>query len=186
MSRDRVVLVTRNQHKLRELEPLFREYGVPFDTTDHEKWEIRSDDVVEIARVAAERAFEVLRRPLVVDDTAFYIDALNGFPRTYPAFVLQTIGRRGILKLMEDVADRRARFITAVAYQDDELSATFKGTMEGHIATDERGMGGFGYDPIFIPEGHHVTYAQLSLEQKVAISHRSRAFRAFLDWYVSL
>jgi len=57
------------------------------------------------------------------------------------------------------------------------------GEMLGRIATAEAGSGGFGYDPIFIPEGHSKTYAQLTLEEKVAISHRSRAFRLFLQWY---
>ena len=147
--------------------------------------EIRSDDVAEIARAAAVEANRALGRAVVVDDTGFFIDALNGFPRAYPAFVLETIGRRGILRLMEGVEDRRARFVTAVAYCDGLQVKSFVGTMEGRIARDERGTGGFGYDPIFIPEGHDSTYAELSLEEKVSISHRTRAFTAFLEWYSS-
>ncbi|HDD67784.1 MAG TPA: XTP/dITP diphosphatase [Candidatus Thorarchaeota archaeon] len=179
------MLVTQNRHKLAELTPLFKRYNVPFETTSYEKFEIRSDDVEQIARAAALHAADVFGRPVVVDDTGLFIDALNGFPRAYPALVLDTIGRKGILRLMEGVADRTARFVTAVGYSDGTMVKTFVGEMKGTIALEERGTGGFGYDPIFMPEGFDRTYAELSFEEKVSISHRTRAFTAFLDWYTS-
>ncbi|MHA1247258.1 MAG: XTP/dITP diphosphatase [Candidatus Thorarchaeota archaeon] len=184
-SRDSVILVTQNRHKLAELTPLFKRYNVPFETTSYEKFEIRSDDVEQIARAAALHAADVFGRPVVVDDTGLFIDALNGFPRAYPAFVLDTIGRKGILRLMEGVEDRTARFVTAVGFSDSTMVKTFVGEMKGVIALEERGTGGFGYDPIFVPEGFDRTYAELSFEEKVSISHRTRAFTAFLEWYTS-
>ncbi len=180
-----VVLLTSNKHKVRELRPLLTEYGVPFETVPVKKFEIRSDSVVEIARTAAVHAFEQLGRPIVVDDTALFIDALNGFPRTYPAFVLQTIGVDGVLRLMDGIEDRSARFVTAVGFADDGVVETFVGEMRGHISDRPIGSGGFGYDPIFVPEGEDRTYAQLSLSEKTRISHRTRAFREFLTWYVN-
>ncbi|MFW9836037.1 MAG: non-canonical purine NTP pyrophosphatase, partial [Candidatus Thorarchaeota archaeon] len=69
MSKDRLVLVTQNKHKLKELAPLFQKYNIEFDTTPLEKHEIRSENIEEIARVAAKVAFETLQRPVVVDDT---------------------------------------------------------------------------------------------------------------------
>ena len=90
-----------------------------------------------------------LKTPLIVDDTGFSIDALNGFPGPYAAYVLNTIGNTGILKLMEGVTDRRARFTTAIAYADEQGIQVFTGTIEGRITTSPRGSGGFGYDPIF-------------------------------------
>ncbi len=185
MSRDRVIIVTQNKNKLEEIAPLFREADVPFDNVPLQKYEVRADSVELIARVAAEHAYRELGQPLVTEDTGLYIRALNGFPRTYPAFVLDTIGRQGILKLMEDVQDRHAEFITAVAFCNGLETKTFVGRMEGNISRQETGTGGFGYDPIFIPQGESRTYAQLSREEKVAISHRTQAFRAFLCWYVS-
>ncbi|MCF2137447.1 MAG: RdgB/HAM1 family non-canonical purine NTP pyrophosphatase [Candidatus Thorarchaeota archaeon] len=186
MSKAKIVLLTHNPHKIEELTPLFRRFDVDFETTSLEKFEIRSDSVEEIARVAALSAFKELGRPVVLDDTGFFIDALNGFPRSYPAFVLETIGRAGILKLMKGVEDRSARFITAVGYTQDGVTATtFVGEMPGVIALEEAGSGGFGYDPIFIPERYDLTYAQLSFEEKVAISHRTRAFTKFLQWLSS-
>lgn len=183
MSKDKPVLVTQNSHKIRELAPLFEDNGVSFDTTDLEKLEIRSDDVEVIARAAAVHAFEVLNRPVIVDDTGLYLSALNGFPGAYAAFALKTIGYEGILKLMNGASERSAQFVTSVGYCDSTHTITFVGTMHGTIAEKAAGRSGFGYDPIFIPEGFDKTYAELDLTEKVSISHRTRAFIAFLDWY---
>ncbi|MFW9794134.1 MAG: XTP/dITP diphosphatase [Candidatus Thorarchaeota archaeon] len=185
MSRDRLVLVTQNKHKLTELTPLFKKYSVEFETTSHEKHEIRSDNVEEIALVAAQYAYKTIERPVLVDDTGFFVSALNDFPGSYPAYVLNTIGCPGILRLMEGVEDRIARFTTAVGYCDGELTKTFQGTMHGRISQSIQGKGGFGYDPIFIPDGFQKTYAELSLGEKISISHRTRAFEKFLKWYIS-
>lgn len=183
MSRDRLVLVTQNQHKIEELTPLFNEFNVPFDTTSLEKLEIRSDDVDVIALAAAELAFAALQKPCVVDDTGLYITSLRGFPKSYPAFVLDTLGLSGVLRLLEGIEERYAKFVTAVGYADSEGSRTFIGEMEGSIGEQPIGEAGFGYDPIFIPDGYDRTYAQLDFEEKVSVSHRTKAFRAFLEWY---
>ncbi len=183
MEPEKVVLVTQNKHKLREIQPLFEEFDVGFETTSIEKWEVRSNDVEAVALEAAKYAYAELQRPLVVDDTGLYIEALEGFPMAYPAFVLETIGKKGILKLMESVEDRSAMFVSAVGFCDGTTMRAFKGVMEGAIGYAEQGEEGFGYDPIFIPEGHTKTYAQLTFSEKIAISHRTKAFRAFLEWY---
>ncbi len=183
MSRGRLTLITTNEHKLAELRPLFAEYGVDFETMNVEKIEIRDDSVEIVAREAARHAFETVQKPVVVDDTGLYIDTLAGFPRAYPAFVLETIGRQGILKLLEGKTDRSARFVTSVGYSDGQNLYTFTGEMRGKISLEERGSEGFGYDPIFIPEGFDQTYAELSFQEKTAISHRTRAFSSFLKWY---
>ncbi|MFW9957753.1 MAG: XTP/dITP diphosphatase [Candidatus Odinarchaeota archaeon] len=186
MSRDRIVLVTQNKHKLAELKPLFDEFNVPFDTTDLEKLEIQSQDVEDIALTAAKHAHGILNRPVVVDDTGFFVSVLNDFPGSYAAYVLETIGYQGILRLIEGASDRSARFVTAVAFCDENNLKSFIGQMSGTISEVPSGEGGFGYDPIFIPDGFSTTYAQLSLSEKVQISHRTRAFRAFLEWRTSI
>ena len=157
--------------------------AVTFETTSLEKFEIRSDDVATVALEAAKRAHKELGKPVVVDDTGLYIDTLAGFPKAYPAFVLETIGTEGILKLMESAHDRTAKFVIAAGYADAKQSHTFLGEMRGTIAMASVGTGGFGYDPIFIPEGYSKTYAELSFDEKITISHRTKAFRAFLEWY---
>jgi XTP/dITP diphosphohydrolase len=186
MSKDRLVLLTQNKHKLKELTPLFKKYQVDFETTTIEKHEIRSEHVEEIARVAARVAFDNLQRPVVVDDTGFFVDSLNGFPGSYAAIVLKSIGYDGILLLMKGKENRRSEFKTAIGYCDDNHLETFVGTMSGTIAVDAMGESGFGYDPIFVPEGLTKTYAELTLEEKVRISHRTRAFEGFLRWYTTM
>lgn len=185
MSRDSLVLVTQNQHKLKELKPLFQKYNVDFDTTAHEKYEIRSESIEEIAREAAKVAFETLQKPVVVDDTGFFVDALNGFPGSYAGIVLKFIGYEGILRLMTDKTDRASVFMTAVSYFDGTHIESFVGSMSGTVAHGPAGEGGFGYDPIFVPDGFTKTYAELTLEEKVSISHRTKAFEEFLRWYSS-
>jgi len=185
MSKDRLVLITQNKHKLKELTPLFRKYNVGFDTTSHEKHEIRSENIEDIARVAAKVAFETLQRPVVVDDTGFFVDSLNGFPGSYAGIVLKFIGYDGILRLMTDKVERTSVFKTAVGYFDGKHLVSFLGTMSGSVARESAGVGGFGYDPIFIPDGFTKTYAELTFEEKVSISHRTKAFDEFLKWYTS-
>jgi XTP/dITP diphosphohydrolase len=186
MSRDSIVLVTQNKHKLAELTPLFEEYGLPFETTSLEKFEIRSSDVEEIAKAAAQHAFMTLRKPVVLDDTGFFVSSLKDFPGAYAAFALKSIGYQGILKLLEGEKDRSARFVTAVGFCDGTHLKTFVGEMQGTISEHASGSEGFGYDPIFIPDGFTKTYAELTFDEKISISHRSKAFRKFLEWGTSI
>jgi len=143
--------------------------------------ELRSDDVAKIAEGKARFAFDALRVPVLVDDTGFSVDALNGFPGPYAAFVLHTIGYQGILKLMEGVEERGARFTTAIAYSDEKGVQVFSGMIEGTIARKPRGAGGFGYDPIF--QYGTLTLAELPLAEKSRISHRAQALARFRDWF---
>jgi XTP/dITP diphosphohydrolase len=183
MSRDKLVLVTQNPHKLKELTPLFKKYKVEFDTTSLEKHEIRSESIEEIAQLAAKVAYETLQQPVVVDDTGFFVDSLNGFPGSYAGIILNFIGFEGILRLMTDKNERASVFKTAVGYFDGETLESFVGTMSGSVARESAGVGGFGYDPIFIPDGFTKTYAELTFDEKVSISHRTKAFEEFLIWY---
>ena len=175
--------MTQNQHKLTELRPLFERFNVSFETTSMEKFEIRADDVEAVAHKAAITAYDALKRPVVLDDSGLFVDALNGFPGTYSAYVLKTIGNAGILRLMNHFDERTAKFVTAVGYADGDVIQTFVGVMSGNIARTPAGEEGFGYDPIFIPQGETRTYAQMSLSEKVNASHRTKAFRKFLNWY---
>jgi dITPase (EC 3.6.1.-) len=175
----RLAVVTGNPHKAEEvaagLAGIIEVEHVPLDCP-----EFRHSDVCEIAKGKARFAYETLRRPLIVDDTAFCIDALKGFPGPYAAYVLDTLGNAGILKLMEGVADRNARFVTAIAYADGGDVRVFTGMIEGRIVPP-RGKAGFGYDPIFEVNGR--TFAEFPLSEKSAMSHRGRALAAFASWF---
>jgi XTP/dITP diphosphohydrolase len=171
-----LAVVTSNSHKAREVAAYF-EGLLEVEHVLLECPEFRSNDVGEIARGKAAFAFKTLHRSLIVDDTAFSVHALGGFPGPYAAYVLDTIGYPGILKLLEGIDDRRARFETAIAYADATGTIRlFRGKLEGSIVAP-RGSGGFGYDPIFDWNGR--TLAELPLAEKSRISHRGRALAAF-------
>jgi XTP/dITP diphosphohydrolase len=174
-------MVTSNAGKAAEVAAYFNGL-LEVDHVALEVPEHRSSDVAEIARIKAHYAYSQLNTPLIVDDTGFFIDALNGFPGTYAAFVLHSIGNAGILKLMEGIPDRTARFTTGIAYADEHGIQVFTGTLEGRIAKNPRGNNGFGYDPIF--EVGRRTLAEISIEEKSRISHRAGALSAFHDWFI--
>lgn len=123
------------------------------------------------------------------DDTGLEIAALNNAPGVYTARwsgepVDPARNRRKALSELQDQDDRAAQFRTAVTLilWDEDIKQTdlrkFEGIVKGHIATEERGTNGFGYDSVFIPEGHDLTFAELSSEIKNSISHRARAMQA--------
>ncbi len=174
-------MVTSNANKAVEVAAFF---GGIIDVTHIllDLPEHRSDDMGEIARGKAQYAYEHLRTPLIVDDTGFSIDALNGFPGPYAAYVLHTIGNTGILKLMDGVKSRGAHFTTAIAFADESSIHVFTGTIHGNVTTYPRGKNGFGYDPIVDINGR--TLAEMSLEEKSVISHRALALSKFRDWYL--
>jgi XTP/dITP diphosphohydrolase len=176
----RLAVVTSNSHKAREVAAFFN--GNPeVEHVQLECPEFRDVDVGEIARGKAQFAWELLARPLIVDDTAFSVKTLGGFPGPYAAYVLDTLGYPGILRLLEGVEEREASFETAIAYADGEGIRVFRGRIDGVITRSPRGREGFGYDPIFEVEGR--TLAELSLGEKSRISHRARALFAFAEWW---
>jgi XTP/dITP diphosphohydrolase len=174
-------VVTSNQHKAAEVAAFFRN-EVDIEHVCIELPEYRFNDVGEIARNKAEYAYNMVKRPLFVDDTAFSVEALQGFPGPYAAYVHATIGNAGILKLLDDIADRRAHFETAIAFAVEEGIQVFRGRLEG-VIVPPRGHQGFGYDPIFEVAGR--TLAELSLAEKSRVSHRALALSRFKKWILS-
>jgi len=178
----RLAVVTGNPNKAEEI-GAFLEGTVSVEHVSLECPEYRDDEVGPIAREKGRYAFEELRRPLIVDDTGFFVNALRGFPGPYAAYVLGTIGNAGLLRLLEGTDDRTAYFVTVVAFADESGVHLFEGRLEGEITTAPRGTGGFGYDPIFAVHGR--TLAELPLEEKNLFSHRARALGAFRDWFLA-
>lgn len=178
----KIAVVTGNLHKAREVAAFFGS-GLEVTHVHLDCPEYRDDDVGEIAKQKARYAYEHLGIPLIVDDTAFSIRALNGFPGPYAAYVHRTIGNGGILRLMEGTSDRFAWFETAIAFIDARGIRVFRGRLEGTIVPP-KGTEGFGYDPIFAYEGK--TLAEYPLHEKSLISHRARALSAFRDWICHL
>jgi XTP/dITP diphosphohydrolase len=169
---------TSNGNKLREARSIL---GLPIKQLKVEMVEPQLWDIVEVSKEKVRQAYAIAKKPVFVEDTAIYIDALKGFPGPLISWVHKTIGNRGLLKLLEGVKERTAKSMAVVSFYDGKEIRQFVGVEEGHIAESERG-GGWGFDPIFIPEGLDKTYGELGEEKKNEISHRAKAFKKFKDW----
>lgn len=182
----RLYLASKNVGKISEIKKLGSYFGIEIVPVDLPKVEVQSESLEEVSLYSAVNAFLTFRRPLIVEDSGLYIEALNLFPGAYSSFVYKTIGIRGVLKLLEGVENRRACFKSVIALAAPNLSEVklFTGVVHGVIATEPRGSGGFGFDPIFIPEGFSKTFAEMSEEEKNRVSHRGEAFRALASWLV--
>ena len=176
-----VRFVTGNEHKVREA----REYLEGVTTVEqvaYDYTEIQHDSLAEIARFGAREAYEAVGDgdPVLVGDSGLFVEALSGFPGPYSAYVEDTLGIEAIWALVADAEDRRAQFRTVLGYADADGTKTIEGAVTGTIV-EPRGDGGFGYDPIFEYNGS--TMAEMTTEEKNAISHRGRALAKFADWY---
>lgn len=171
-----LLFATSNKHKFQEATQLLdiEIRQLPFEYT-----EIRSDSLDEVASDAARAAYKRAKEPVFVEDTGLFIDALKGFPGTYSGWVFGKIGMEGVLKLLEGVEDRSAYFQAVVGYmKDKEHVSLFHGKCSGRISLEPRGSGGFGYDPIFVPDGEDQTFAE-SIQLKNKLSHRYKALLEF-------
>lgn len=158
-------------------------YGLSLRHLRRQKTEIQSRNLTSIARFAAEEIARREARLIVVEDSGLFVESLKGFPGPFSSYVLETIGRKGLLKLMGGFRNRDAYFRAAVALSSPELrSVTFTGYVYGRISESEHGTQGFGYDPIFSRNGATRTFAQSGDEYKRLYSHRAIAFGKLAKW----
>lgn len=190
MSGRRFLLATNNKGKLAELRPIFKELGLDClsmgEAGINSDPEETGDTLEENALIKAKAAMTASGLPSVADDTGLLVDALDGAPGVKSARyagghnVSDAAKCSLLLKNMENTEHRAARFVTCIACafpNGDVLTA--QGVCEGRILREPRGENGFGYDPVFVPEGYDMTFAQLPQETKNSISHRAKALRAF-------
>jgi len=183
-----IFFATNNVNKFNEARRVLAEFNIAVGMLRVKSLEVQSESLEEVAKASVVDAFRSCRLPIIVEDAGLFVDVLNGFPGPYAAYVYKTVGNRGLLKLMRDVKDRRARFESAVAYFSAELESPicFKGEVCGEITIGER-VGsagcGFGFDPIFKPSRSGKTFAEMTIAEKNAHSHRAMAFRKFAEWY---
>ena len=132
---------------------------------------------------------QLYRLPCFADDTGLEVEALDGAPGVYSARYAGVEGsqearaKANIVKLLHKLSgttNRKARFRTVIAYIDaDNREQLFEGVVNGAIIEDATGNEGFGYDPVFMPDGYDITFAQMPLDEKNLISHRAKAFQKF-------
>lgn len=182
-----VSFATSNRDKFLEAQLVLAEYGITLVFLGSRSAEIQSDSIEEIARHSAKSSSSHANSATVVEDAGLFIESLNGFPGPYSSFVFRKLGCSGILKLMDGCANRKARFVSAVAFcEPSSEPICFTGTVEGVIVAEARGTYGFGFDPIFAPDAAgHRTFGEMSTSEKSRYSHRAKAFKEFAQWLLS-
>ena len=185
----RLVIATRNRGKVREILEICADWPVEWVTYETASWpevEETGEGYLENALLKARTAARAVSTPTIADDSGIEVDALGGGPGPRSArFAGEHASDEENLRLLIDRArgmeeDRRSaryRCVAACAWPDGRDLWTEE-TCEGKLIVEPRGTGGFGYDPIFVPEGYDRTMAELTSEEKHLISHRGKAFRS--------
>ena len=179
----KITFITGNQHKVKEAKGIFDNFGIELEHADFGYPEIQGE-LADVAGFGAKHVAKRFGKPVIVEDAGIFIKALKWFPGTYSSYVQDTLGNKGILKLMSDVEDRYAEFRSAVGFCTPNTEPEiFLGTVCGNIGQLEKGNNGFAYDPLFKPEGYEQTFGELSINEKNKFSHRRRSLEKFASWY---
>ena len=190
----KIVFATNNKHKLEEIKDIL---GKDFEIVSlteigcHEDIPETGLTLEENARQKSTYIVEHYNHDCFADDTGLEVDALNGEPGVHSARYAEgtdhdsEANMRKLLSKMSNVKDRTARFRTVISLIINGVEHQFEGRVEGRIATEKHGKEGFGYDPIFIPEGYDKSFAELGEEVKNQISHRARAVKKLAEYLSS-
>lgn len=191
MKVDKLVLASQNPHKIEEMQQILRPLGIQVLSAKNfpDLKEVIEDrpTLKENALKKARYVSQETQLPALSDDTGLEVEALNGRPGVYSA---RYAGRNAsyqdnVQKLLSELdgkSNRAAQFRTVVALVDEDREYTFEGVCKGEIITEQKGDKGFGYDPVFVPEGYEKTFAELDSSIKNAISHRGRAIEKLVDF----
>ena len=190
----KIVFATNNKHKLEEIKDIL---GKDFEIVSLDEIGCHEDipetglTLEENARQKSTYIVEHYSHDCFADDTGLEVDALNGEPGVHSARYAEgtdhdsEANMRKLLSKMSNVKDRTARFRTVISLIINGVEHQFEGRVEGRIATEKHGTEGFGYDPIFIPEGYDKSFAELGEEVKNQISHRARAVKKLAEYLSS-
>lgn len=187
-----LIFASNNPHKIREISSMI---GAEFRITGMNELGI-NDDIPENEATLEGNALEKARyihkltgKNAFADDTGLEVDSLNGQPGVHSARFAgeskdSAANVRKLLSMLSGINNRKARFRTVIALIWNKKEFLFEGTVNGNIIYEPRGTEGFGYDPVFVPDGMTNTFAEIPLAKKNIISHRARAFsklKAFLE-----
>ncbi|MBE6522334.1 MAG: RdgB/HAM1 family non-canonical purine NTP pyrophosphatase [Thermoplasmata archaeon] len=173
-------VITSNPGKVAEYQKAFDELGIEMEHYRLPYDEVQTSDLEEVVNKGMDEIISKGVRNFIVDDTGLFIDSLKGFPGVWSAYAQKTIGNKGILKLMDGVEDRGAEFRCCIGCDIDGERIVVVGVCRGYITESEKGADGFGFDPIFSPDGK-LTFAEMSIEDKNLISHRGNAVRLLIQ-----
>ncbi|MGA7367678.1 MAG: RdgB/HAM1 family non-canonical purine NTP pyrophosphatase [Nitrososphaeraceae archaeon] len=182
---NKIYFASSNSNKYREIEPILSKYGIVSHFVRISIQEIQSESLYKIAKAKSTSAFEYLKGPVIIEDDGFYISSLKGFPGQYSSFIYKTLGNEGLLKLMKNKTNRKAYFVSVIAYNDGHTLKLFTGKTQG-LLNRSATNGGWGFDPIFVPKNTSKTYGELSqVNRKSLFSHRYKSIGKFSKWYMN-
>ena len=171
-----------NENKFQEAERILANLGMQINLFKTTLEEIQSNNLNDIAEKKAINAYDLIQKPVIIEDDGLFINSLNGFPGPYSSYAYDTIGNKGIMNLLENSQVRDANFVSIIAYCDSDCDVKlFESSIPGKISSIIE-KGGWVYDPIFIPDGESKTYANVSDKDK--FSHRSAALTKFSNWFL--
>ena len=185
-----ILFATENAHKVQEVRNLLSDFPFEIQTlTDYPQIIMPPEDAETFegnALIKARHVSKITNHLVVADDSGLEVDALNGEPgvrsKRYSEEQTDDGNNKKLLRELQNISDRSARFVCAVAIVNGEKEIVYRGTYEGNIALKPTGKEGFGYDPVFVPQTHpQKSMAELSMEEKNKISHRGNAFVHLLD-----
>ena len=176
-------IITSNNGKIKEFKEIFGDSKYLPVQNNIDYPEIQAPSLEDVVDFGLSWLGEKIEPPFVIDDSGVFIDNFDGFPGVYTRYVYDTIGLAGVLKQMQGVDNRACTFrcVLGLLTESGEKQK-FVGECSGTLINELRGDEGFGYDPIFIPEGFDKTFAELESEEKNSISHRGKAMGKLIDF----
>jgi XTP/dITP diphosphohydrolase len=184
-----LLVATHNIHKKEEIQQILGDRFIVKSLTDyniHEEIVEDGDSFNANALIKAKYCFEKTGIPSLGDDSGLVVESLDGRPGIFSArYAGDHDFAKNIEKVlaeMEGVENRKAYFITVLCYYDENGAKYFDGRVHGNLLNENKGFKGFGYDPIFVPEGYDKTFAEMDPQDKNKISHRKQALDLFLDF----
>jgi len=186
----KLVFATNNQHKLAELRKILSKDIELLSLKDLDCFDEIPEDHATLEENASQKAFYIYNKYGVscfADDTGLEIEALDNKPGVYSARYAGVdkdaeANMQKVLKELEKINNRSARFRTVISLVIDGKEKQFEGIVEGRMLTEKNGEKGFGYDPIFQPNGYNCSFAQMGMDEKNKISHRGRAVRKLVEY----
>ncbi|MBV8390142.1 MAG: non-canonical purine NTP diphosphatase [Mucilaginibacter sp.] len=184
----KLVFATNNRHKLEEVSHKIGDHFELLTLNDigcTEDIEETGSTFKENATIKSKYVYDKYHLNCFGDDSGLVVDALNGEPGIYSARYAGEHGNHAaniekVLTGLAGVENRKARFVTVISLIWDGKEHVFEGVVEGTIRHETTGAGGFGYDPIFQPDGYDITFAEMSMDEKNKISHRARAMEKLI------
>tara|TARA_B100001250_G_C19315182_1_gene577974 strand:- start:26 stop:610 length:585 start_codon:yes stop_codon:yes gene_type:complete len=189
---NKIILASNNPNKVIEFKAIFKnhkiislsELGLNQDIPE------TGSTLEENALIKVREIFKITNSTCISDDTGLEVNALNGAPGVFSAryageYANAQENVKKLLTKLDGLSDRKAQFRTVIAYKDSNQELLFDGIVQGSITLEPKGLSGFGYDPIFIPNNYQLTFAEMSIDIKNKISHRSNAIKKLKAYFLS-